>query len=289
MLLRFRDEVAPAYLQECANKILAHKPTLLGLSCMFDQTLASVAVAKIVKAQSPETLIALGGYALQGPPGEQVLNAFPWIDCIARGDGEAIIVELAKASVDAMRLENIDGLLVRSHSPRPQRNINLEVSPDPDYEDWFADIAALKRDADTEIITGSLPVESSRGCWWGQHKHCVFCGIDEDTLKFRNKSAGKILDMLGTMRSRYGDYELRFSDYILPHSYFDDLLPVLARADSKYRLKCEIKANQSAERMTKLARAGFLEVQPGIESFSSEVLKLMDKGVSGIQNVAILK
>lgn len=59
--------------------------------------------------------------------------------------------------------------------------------------------------------------------------------------------------------------------------------------DPRYRLHCEIKANQSRERVAGLALAGFEEVQPGIESFSSDVLRLMDKGVTSIQNVALLK
>ena len=41
--------------------------------------------------------------------------------------------------------------------------------------------------------------------------------------------------------------------------------------------------------MKALADAGFVELQPGIESFSSEVLSEMDKGVRAIQNVATLK
>jgi hypothetical protein len=54
-------------------------------------------------------------------------------------------------------------------------------------------------------------------------------------------------------------------------------------------LCCEIKANQTPETVAALARAGFQEVQPGIESFSTDVLKIMDKGVTGMQNVALLK
>src|SRR6266404_3046483 len=46
MLLRFRDTVAPRYLEECAAEILADDPTMVGLTCLFDQTLASVALAK---------------------------------------------------------------------------------------------------------------------------------------------------------------------------------------------------------------------------------------------------
>jgi len=289
MLLRFRDEVAPAFLDECADEILADNPTLVGLTCLFDQTAASAALAKVIKEKASNTIVALGGYALQGPPGDQLLNAFQWIDCIARGDGEPIIEDLAWASVGALPLNQIAGLLLRGQETPPPRNIPMDLSPDPDYEDWFADVVALEQNCDVKIRSATLPVESSRGCWWGQVHHCVFCGIDDDALTFRHKSADRVMAMLDSMRSRYGEHEFRFSDYILPRPYWDELLPRLAEITPKYNLKCEIKANQTHDRVRQLAQAGFREVQPGIESFSSEVLRLMDKGVSGIQNVALLK
>jgi hypothetical protein len=44
-----------------------------------------------------------------------------------------------------------------------------------------------------------------------------------------------------------------------------------------------------AEKIHAFADAGFTELQPGIESFDTNVLRLMDKGVSGIQNVFLLR
>ncbi len=289
MLLRFRDEAAPRYLEDCAENILADDPTLVGLTCLFDQTLASVALAKLIKFKSPSTLIALGGYALQGAPGELIVRAFPWIDCVAQGDGERTIVELANASADSGNLSSIDGLILRDGLASPAKNISLDGSATPNYDNWFDDVAAFQKQLGIEIKTDTLPVESSRGCWWGQHKHCVFCGIDDETLKFRHKSPQRVVEMLAEMRGRYGEHQFRFSDYILPRPYYEELLPRLAKISPKYHLKCEIKANHPPSRVKALADAGFREVQPGIESFSSNVLRLMDKGVSSIQNVALLK
>lgn len=289
MLLRFRGEVALDYLEQCADRVLAQRPTMLGLTCMFDQTLASVALARIVKDRSPQTLVVLGGYALEGPPGEQVLESFGWVDAVVRGDGENVVVPLAHASAGRRAPAGIPGVQVRGEPAVQAQPVNLADGPDPDYDDWFDDVARLQRETGIRVVTGALPVESSRGCWWGQRKHCVFCGIDEETLKFRHKPAARTLDMLAAMRSRYGEHPLRFSDYIMPREYFGDLLPQLEQVRPPYRLHCEIKANQTDDSVADLARAGFEEVQPGIESFSDEVLKLMDKGVTAVQNVALLR
>ena len=49
------------------------------------------------------------------------------------------------------------------------------------------------------------------------------------------------------------------------------------------------KANHPPERVHLLAEAGFVEFQPGIESFSTQVLKRMDKGVRAVDNASLLK
>ena len=41
--------------------------------------------------------------------------------------------------------------------------------------------------------------------------------------------------------------------------------------------------------MRLLRDAGVTTIQPGIESFSDRVLKLMKKGVTGLQNIQLLK
>jgi ribosomal peptide maturation radical SAM protein 1 len=290
-LLELRHEIVPQYLAECAEEVFAYAPTLVGFSCMFDQTLASIALAKVLRQRLPGVMIVCGGYALEGPPGLEVLHGFDVIDAVAVGDGEPQIGKLAKASVGTLALDAIGGVLTRAAPFGPKREkVAMDASPDPDFSDWFADLVIAKARDRITINTTVLPVESSRGCWWGQKHHCVFCGIDEDTLSYRSKAPERVLAMLARMRERYGtEYPLRFSDYILPHAYSKTVLPALAEITPRYVLQCEIKANQTEEKIAQFARAGFSELQPGIESFDSNVLRLMDKGVTGMQNVYLLK
>ena len=289
LCMQLRDDVMPNYLRECANQILDFQPTMVGFTCMFDQTLASIALAKILKADAPNLLVVLGGYAMEGTIGPNILRTFKWIDAIARGDGESLISSLAAASVGAEQLEAIPGILTKHNNFKPSQRIDLNKSPPPDYDDWFADIEQLKHRDQITIQSQVLPVEASRGCWWGENKHCIFCGIDELALKYRAKSTDEIGPMLHNVRKRYGEYIFRFSDYILPKQYYGEVLDELAQTYPRFRLMGEIKANQNLDRLRRFAAAGFVELQPGIESFSSEVLRLMDKGVLGIHNVLTLK
>jgi ribosomal peptide maturation radical SAM protein 1 len=285
LVFHMRNEVVPSFLDVCTQLVLSYSPKIVGFTCLFDQTIASVALARRLKRLDPSIAVVFGGYALQGTAGDTVGGAFPWIDVIALGDGERIVVEIAEGILSGGSARSVVG------SPKIIRGatIDMESSPTPDYTDWFSDAVTLAHEHKVELRTRVLPVEASRGCWWGQTKHCVFCGIDDEALKYRFKKPETTLSMLREMRDRYGDHVFRFSDYIMPKVYYSDLLPVLAAEEPRFRLQGELKANHPPERVKLLADAGFHEVQPGIESFSTPVLRAMDKGVRGIDNISLLK
>jgi ribosomal peptide maturation radical SAM protein 1 len=295
LVLQVRNVAVPDFLSDCLRRIGEAGGSLVGFTCLFDQTIASVALAKLVKEAFPEKLIVFGGYALQPPVGQQVIKSFSWLDAVAFGDGEDVIVPLARASVDRSLLADIPGLVYRpTAGARPVASqqsairTNLDRSPIPDYDDYLIDLQELERQEQVTVTWDTIPIESSRGCWWGQTKHCVFCGIDDDTMKYRLKSPETVVGMLGALERKYGIRQFRFSDYILPHSYYQTLLPQLAALPEPYTLSCELKANIDSSRFRLLHDAGFTEVQPGIESFSTPILRKMDKGVTAIQNVYTL-
>jgi ribosomal peptide maturation radical SAM protein 1 len=292
-LIELRRSVLPAWLDEVADRLAAAAPTLIGFTCMFDQTVASIALARRVKLRAPAALVALGGYAVRAPTAHMLLRSFPWIDAICTGEGEPAIVGLATASVGACQLREVSNLIIRDDDGAPRetaiaRRVDLETAPPPSYDDFYTDIAALATDHAVDIEVTRLPVENSRGCWWGATHHCVFCGIHDDDLAYRSRSAPAVLAMLDALARRYRVTSFRFSDYILPHVYHRTLVPALIERGAPYVLTCEIKANLTPEQMQGLARSGFTAVQPGIESFSTSVLRRMKKGVTAIQNVHTL-
>jgi ribosomal peptide maturation radical SAM protein 1 len=71
--------------------------------------------------------------------------------------------------------------------------------------------------------------------------------------------------------------------------YFRELLPRLAETGFDFQIFYEVKANLRKEQIQKLASAGVTHIQPGIESFNTEILGMMQKGVTAIQNIQLLK
>lgn len=288
-ILRIRNQAIPAYIDYCAQRVLQGKPELVGLSCLFDQTLPSIVLAKRLKELQPDVKVVLGGYALEGETGHHLLATFPWIDAIHQGDGENSIVALARAASKNKGWYAVPGLLRRDMPCAPREKICMDASPVPDFSDYFKTLDELAHDHKIHVRNLVVPIETSRGCWWGQKSHCVFCGIDDDTMKYRQRSPDNALAVLETLRQRHGNLVFRLVDYILPHSYRKDLLPRLAALPQRFRLTCEMKANASAEQIELIRAAGFEEVQPGIESFDTEVLRGMAKGVTAMQNIVLLK
>src|SRR5260370_4301476 len=164
VFLTLREEVIPGFLDGMADLVLSHRPGLVGFTCMFDQSISSAALAKLLKERSPELRIAFGGYALEGPPGDVIFDAFPWIDWLVRGDGEGIICDLAAAASARVRVAagsyelDIDDALARPRKVRA-RQIDLNDSPVPNYQDWQYDLSYLEANHGVSIRTKSLPIE----------------------------------------------------------------------------------------------------------------------------------
>jgi ribosomal peptide maturation radical SAM protein 1 len=293
-ILRLRSAVLPGWVDRQVEKLLQWQPTLVGFTCMFDQTIASVAIASRIKKLAPSLPIVLGGYAVRSPTGGMLLESFPFIDAVCSGEGEPCITGLARESTAAdPDFSRVPNLLVRSSTGNVIETeragpVDLNTIPVPNFGDFYRDVQTLQEESAVEIAVDRLPVENSRGCWWGAVHHCVFCGIHDDDLSYRARDAELVLQTLDELNRRHGATEFRFSDYILPHRYYSTLLPELKLRNKPYRLKCELKANIREEQLQLLVDAGFVEVQPGIESFCSESLRTMDKGVSGTQNVYLL-
>jgi ribosomal peptide maturation radical SAM protein 1 len=108
-------------------------------------------------------------------------------------------------------------------------------------------------------------------------------------MGYRSKSAERVVAELDELADRHGISDFEAVDNILDMGYYKSLLPMLAADGRPRRLFYEIKANVTRARLEEMVRAGIVWVQPGIESLHSDVLKLMDKGIQGWQNIQLLK
>jgi ribosomal peptide maturation radical SAM protein 1 len=279
------------FIAHCMTQVDWSQYRAVGFSVTFAQTMSSLYLAYKLKRMYPKLAIIFGGANVDAEMGFDLLSGCEWIDYVVHGEAEQTFPQLLAAirsgntpDLPAISYRAQDKLVSGISTTSPLKD--MDASPIPDYSDYFQQAAHRKLDRAVKI---ALPIESSRGCWWGAKHHCTFCGLNGVTMNFRKKSWDRVYDEIMTMSRSYRCLSFNAVDNILDMSYFQQLLPALAKANIDFTVFYEVKANLSRQHIQLLAQAGITRVQPGIESFSTELLQKMRKGVTAIQNVQFLK
>ena len=291
------DEVVgktSAFLDDCVASVDWANVDVVGFTSIFQQHVASLALAKRLKATHDHLRIVFGGANCEAEMGVATLRNFDFVDAICLGEGDEAFPEYLEALAGG-RDDAIPGMLrrqdlVAASPPRlkPRTSVDLNALPYPDFDDFFRDAPVDDQDYASKH---RLIFESSRGCWWGQKNHCTFCGLNGNSMGFRQKTGARATQELKFLVAKYGRYT-RFvtaTDNIMPYNYFEDFLPELAASGLKINLFYETKANLRKHQLEMYRDAGLVSIQPGIESLSSDVLKIMRKGITSLQNIQLLK
>jgi ribosomal peptide maturation radical SAM protein 1 len=295
-------EKATGFVDETARAVVNTGARIVGCTSMYWQHTASLALLRRVKEFDPSIVTMLGGANCESVMGLANHRNFSWVDYVVSGEADDFIAELCKLSLvkgrDITAAELPFGVFGPTHrtfgypssnngdgAPRAACR-NLGVLPAPDYDDYFR---TLRASSLAESVSPGLLVETARGCWYGAVHQCKFCGISEVGMAYHSKAPEKVIAELDQLEQRYGVSNFEVTDNILDMSYFKTVIPRLAEHPNGRRIFWETKANLKRAQVEMLAKAGVIWIQPGIESLDSRVLKLMDKGVQGSQNVQLLK
>jgi ribosomal peptide maturation radical SAM protein 1 len=289
-----RDQ-SDSFLDRCCETILECRPQIVGFTSVFLQQVASLSLAKRIKSRSPGTFIVFGGANCEGVMGQEMVRQFDFIDSVISGEGEIVFPEMARRVMEGRSLSGLPGVFRRDRSTlrttrEPVTNAtpigHLDDLPVPDYDDYLDQLrhSSLQLSAKPNLL-----FETSRGCWWGEKHHCTFCGLNGQTMAYRSKTAGRAFAELTHLLERYPGHSLYAVDNILNIDYFKDFIPMLADRGVEVEMFYEVKANLNKNQLRQLRDAGVSLIQPGIESLSDRVLRMMRKGVKALQNIQLLK
>lgn len=292
--IRAAREQAEGFLDWCLEELLRDEPHLVGFTSVFHQHVASLGLARRLKEARPDCFVVLGGANCEGPMGAETVRQFPFVDATVSGEGDVVFPELVARVFAGRPVGDLPGVRTRavaegplaSSGPTAPMVRDMDALPVPDYEDYFAEFGQSRYAKEWQP---SIFFETSRGCWWGERMHCTFCGLNGSTMAFRSKSATRAIEELTSLTMSHPGCDVQLVDNILDLSYFKDFLPALADRKLDLDLFYETKSNLRKDQVRLLRRAGIRKIQPGIESLSDAVLKLMQKGVSALQNIQLLK
>lgn len=284
----------PSYMSELRRIIEKSKARIYAFSTTFNQNIPSFAISRLIKEIYPDSIIIFGGANCEGVMGRAIMNTCKYIDYVISGEGEESLPALVKSVLneDENEIRNIKGLLYRhddkivSNEPSPLIR-DLNVYPTMDCDDYFNQLMTISPGLDINNI--DIKIEFSRGCWWGQHSQCTFCGLNGLGISYRSKSPEKALSDLLTISKKYRIVDFTVTDNILNPVYVTTMLKQLSQTETQLNLFFEVKAALSKKQILGMSNAGVRLVQPGIESLSTHVLKLMRKGTTMLQNIQTLK
>ncbi len=293
--------IAP-FLDRCVAGIDWRKYAMVGFTTVFQQTLASLCLARRIRAVAPRVKVVFGGAACEGEMGLELITRFPEIDYVFLGEADHAFPAVVEQILAGGRIRLPPGVVGRDETtdvlPPACCEIggrdgaeqfltnNLDALPYPDFDDYFA---RLERSPLRDQISPLLFAETSRGCWWGERRQCAFCGLNGAAIGFRAKSPRRAMDELRHLADRHGVRRFALADNILDHRYFETLLPMLRDSGLHLAFEYEMRTQLSRRQVDVLISAGLGAAQLGVESFSTPILKQLNKGTRAIDNLQALK
>ncbi len=288
-----RQEIAEKFIEEAAGRILRRRPKIVALASMFQQINSNIALARRLKALSPDTVIMMGGSNCSGEAGLALLEHVEAVDYVFFGEADEIFADVCEAVLRRGKIPPQElpyGVLSRA-SGRPgtiMHRLTRDVNalPFPDFSDYFA----LYEHLGFPLEKACFMVEGSRGCWWGRQKPCTFCGLNGPARNYRDKTTERLADELAALGKAWPRItRCVFTDSILSREHTKELPAALTARGIHLRIFAEIKANLTREEVFHLAQAGFVAMQPGIESLQDDILRIMNKGCRAIRQIETLK
>lgn len=299
-LLQMRIE-AEVFIENLSHEILRLDPKIVSCTSTFQQHTASLALLKRLKALNPSLITMMGGANCESIMGLTTKRLFGFVDYILSGEGDFQFPLLChsllnpNSSIHYKTDQDFGfGVFHSKSMPNDTRNRpvveHMDEIPIPDYDDYFSQLSVHPIKS---FIKPGLPVEASRGCWWGQAVHCTFCGLNGEGIKYRSKTAQRMYDELVYLMRRYGDLPFGFVDNIVPLEYMNTFFSPDNLAASglpkEKRMFFEVKPNLTKNQLLRMSDAGVIWIQPGIESLHDDALKELKKGTTLLTNLQLLR
>jgi len=254
---------------------------IVAISCFVDMLPAVVDATRRLHEERPGTLFVLGG---PGPTASavRILEEYPWITAVVRGEGEETIQNWVKLLRDGREGRPVPGMVYRGQDglldggDRP-RNRSIDNLPLPAYHllDW-------SRYSHARVIT-------TRGCSY----RCSFCDV---TALWDNRSIYRSLNAtlaeLQTITEAYGKSAISIVDdtFVLNRNRVRDFCRLLLERDMHLEWGCFGRINlMTKDLIEAMAAAGCRAIFYGIDSGSQTVLDRTVKRVRAEDVLPVLE
>ncbi|WP_066499795.1 B12-binding domain-containing radical SAM protein [Abyssisolibacter fermentans] len=271
---------------ETVNKIINHKPTVVGISCNFYSSVpTTVEIVNELRHKGYKGHICLGGHGAFSC--KENLLKFLDINSLCLGDGELAFKELLKKIKDGTFSNNVDGYYFKSDDVIIDKYakvqlIDIEKLPYPTriYEESYPvrDAKALLNKRGTHCIS------TTRGCTY----NCSYCDISTFYNKKRRvRTVDSVIEEIKHLIDETGIKSFVFSDDNFIGGTKEGRARAIEFCNAIKRNNLDIEFIMEArvtdifnDMLLPLIDAGLVHLNVGVESGCQRMLNTWKKGIT---------
>jgi radical SAM superfamily enzyme YgiQ (UPF0313 family) len=286
------DQPAKGFsLNQTLSWVKREDPDILGFSVLLSAAKEAPRIAERVKAENPNITIVFGNFHATFNA-ERILKKYPFVDVVARGEGEYISLELAKCLEKNGNLAEVEGITYRNKGKivsTPDRPLikNVDSLPFPDrnltHVQYTSAIFGVK--VNTKKFTTLI---SSRGCPFG----CSFCGIRKFARgMWRPRSVENVIEELELLQSEgYEQFLFADDNFTLNAKRVSKLCRRIREEGMDIEWFCDSRVDHvSYDMFREMVRAGCRCLFFGIESANQRILDYYKKGITPEQSQSAVR
>jgi anaerobic magnesium-protoporphyrin IX monomethyl ester cyclase len=274
----FCENLTPEALLE---RVVKEKPDVFGLNCSTHTFMEAIEMLRRMREALPGTKLILGGYHATFAS-SRIINDYPFIDYILKGEGERSFPQLLKCIEDGESPSGVSGICYQDNGSLVENPFTLiddldslpfparELVSDLDYGYTYQGVK-LTFDRFTTMCT-------SRGCPF----KCTYCSCAELSLrKWRPRSAENVVDELESVyNDGYKCCVMIDDNFTNRRKRVEDICRMIRERRIKMQLYCEGRVDGVPYELLKtMKRSGFNVIYFGTESASQHVLDYYQKRI----------
>ena len=133
---------APAFIDWCLNSVDWSRFGVIGFSVVFQQTLASIALARALKKRYPHIPIMMGGATFEDDIAEEIMKGCPQVDYIHCGDADETLPQAIRRVYSGESMKGMPGIMWRDNGQvvfngRAPNLADMNKTPVPDFDEYF--------------------------------------------------------------------------------------------------------------------------------------------------------
>jgi radical SAM superfamily enzyme YgiQ (UPF0313 family) len=278
------------YRETFLRQVAAERPGIVGISvCGSFQLGAAFTLARLVKEVDSRIRVIVGGAFFSTLPRlllvpKTAANLFRHVDAFVLNEGELPFLRVIRGVLAGSPLQAgpntmLPGEFELHHDPRcflPPEQIATPVFASGAVESYFG---ALPR----------LPVEVSRGCYWGR---CTFCNLPTGSNeRYRAIPVDNIIRSIRTLTRRHRTSNVLFSTLAMAPKVLRALAARLISEDLTISWTAWIRPEKTLTRedLELMRKSGCSSLAVTPESFNTRTLERMAKGVAREDLVRIMR